>query len=84
MVGMDMERWSLALEEMRQLRIVDKEYDYTLEHLKVVFFFFNLNFLIFQFFLSCSLREISRLVSTFSLIIILCKPTSLELQNPVQ
>ena len=38
MVGMDMERWSLALEEMRQLRIVDKEYDYTLEHLKVVFF----------------------------------------------
>ena len=44
-----MERWSLALEEMRQLRIVDKEYDYTLEHLKVVFFF-NLNSLIIQFF----------------------------------
>ena len=29
-----MERWSLALEEMRQLRIVDKEYDYILEYHK--------------------------------------------------
>ena len=39
-----MERWSLALEEMRQLKIVDKEYEYTLEYHKGFFVILKFKF----------------------------------------